>query len=361
MYRLVVIDDEHIVVRGIETIIKREKLNCEVVGAAYNGIEALKLLEETKPDIVITDIRIPKMDGLSLIEEAKEFLPDTYFLVISGYKEFEYAKRALSMGVQRYIEKPVTMDKVKEAFSWIEQEELKKRVISMADNSELLHNELEQYTDAMLNSILDNDANGLKQQFQKYMMTIKAYYSDINQLRRECLQILCMLSEFYAEKEKGSNWGSGLSFEEMKSKGTYREIEEYAKKIIKKIIGNMETQNCSAKHRDIKLILEYIGCHYNQDIGLNELAMIVDLSPAYLSILFKEEVGMSYIKYLTNLRIKKAKEYLLEDYKVTQVSEMVGYNNYRHFCDIFKKYVGLSPNEYKGCTRTKREKQENIV
>ncbi len=353
MYRVVVVDDEHIVVRGIETIIKREKLDCEVVGAAYNGIEALQLLEETKPDIVITDIRIPKLDGLSLIEEAREFLPDTYFIVISGYKEFEYARRALSMGVQRYIEKPVTIDKVKEAFSWIEQEELKKKAAAAGEDKEQLHRELGEYTDRMLESILENDTELLRKQFQQYMAAIKAYFPENTQFRRESLQLLCILSEFYSEKEKGSNWSSGLSFEEMRSKKTVREIEEYAGKIFAKIIGHMETRNSSANHRDIRLLLEYIGSHYNQDIGLNELAAIVNLNPAYLSILFKEEVGMSYIKYLTNLRIKKAKEYLLEDYKVTQVSEMVGYNNYRHFCDIFKKYVGQSPNEYKGCIRSK--------
>lgn len=353
MYRLVVIDDEYIVVRGIEAIIKREKLNCEIIGAAYNGLEALQLLEETKPDIVITDIRIPKMDGLSLIEEAKEFLPDTYFIIISGFKEFEYAKRALSMGVKSYIEKPVTIEKVKEAFAWIEREELKKKAVGMMEDHELRRKELDQYTDEMLNSIITNDADLLKNQFDKLMTILRAYFPEINQFRRECLQVLCVLSEFYKEKERGDNWCSGISFNEIKSKKTYREIEGYADKIIEKIVGSLETQNCSAKHRDIKQLLEYIGSHFFQDIGLNELATIVDLNPAYLSILFKEEVGMSYIKYLTNLRIKKAKEYLLSDYKVTQVSEMVGYNNYRHFCDIFKKYVGQSPNEYKGCVRTK--------
>jgi two-component system response regulator YesN len=292
---------------------------------------------------------------LSLIEEAIEFLPDTYFIVISGFKEFEYAKRALSMGVKSYIEKPVTIDKVREAFTWIEKEELKKKANNLAEDQELRRKELDQYMDQMLDSIIDNDADLLKKQFEKVMMVIRAFYPDMNQYRRECLQVLCLLSEFYVEKEKGNNWSSGISFEEMKAKKTYREIEDYAEKIIRKIIGSMETQNCSANHRDIKQLLEYIGSHYNEDIGLNELAMIVDLNPAYLSILFKEEVGMSYIKYLTNLRMKKAKEYLLEDYKVTQVSEMIGYNNYRHFCDIFKKYIGQSPSEYKGCTRSKEK------
>ena len=68
---------------------------------------------------------------------------------------------------------------------------------------------------------------------------------------------------------------------------------------------------------------------------------------AYLSVLFKNEVGTSYVKYLTNMRITQAKKLLKDGHKVNEVSEMVGYSNYRYFSDIFKKHVGLTPNEYK--------------
>ena len=108
MHRLVVIDDEYIVVEGIKALISRLKLDYEVAGAAYDGIHGLELVQREKPDVVITDIRIPGMDGLSLIETAKESCPDTAFVVISGYSEFVYAQRALSLGVRDYIDKPIT-------------------------------------------------------------------------------------------------------------------------------------------------------------------------------------------------------------------------------------------------------------
>ena len=100
MYRLVVIDDEAIVVEAVKAMITRLGLNYEVVGFAFDGIHGLEAVRQTEPDIVLTDIRMPGLDGLSLIEEAKEFCPDTIFVVISGYTEFEYARRALSMGVK---------------------------------------------------------------------------------------------------------------------------------------------------------------------------------------------------------------------------------------------------------------------
>ena len=117
MYRLVVIDDEYIVVQGIKALISRLKLDYEVVGAAYDGIQGLEVIRSEKPDVVITDIRIPGLDGLSVIEAAKEECPDTYFIVISGYSEFVYAQRALTLGVKDYIDKPVTAEKLKNALA----------------------------------------------------------------------------------------------------------------------------------------------------------------------------------------------------------------------------------------------------
>ena len=78
---------------------------------------------------------------------------------------------------------------------------------------------------------------------------------------------------------------------------------------------------------------------------------MVKMTPGYLSILFKDEVGVTYVKYLTNVRMDHARELLREGYKVSQVSEMVGYSNYRYFCDVFKREVGKTPTEYRGNIR----------
>ena len=76
----------------------------------------------TAPDLVITDIRIPGMDGLSMIEAAKEFCEDTVFVVISGYTEFEYARKALRLGVKGYIDKPISIDKLNDVLNFVEKD-----------------------------------------------------------------------------------------------------------------------------------------------------------------------------------------------------------------------------------------------
>ncbi len=114
MIKAVLIDDEYIVLEGLKAIVNWEVFGIEVVGVASDGISGLELIEKEKPDIVFTDITMPRMNGLSLIEKAKKVIPSGVFIIFSGYNEFEYARKAISLGVIDYLDKPVTIDKVEE-------------------------------------------------------------------------------------------------------------------------------------------------------------------------------------------------------------------------------------------------------
>ncbi|MCR5255546.1 MAG: response regulator [Acetatifactor sp.] len=115
MYKVVIIDDEPIIVEGLSRSIKWEKYNCEIVGSAYNGIEGLELVNEKKPDIVFSDIRMPNMDGLSMIASIKSSHPDTEVTILTGFQDFEYARSAIKLGVTRFLVKPSKMDELNEA------------------------------------------------------------------------------------------------------------------------------------------------------------------------------------------------------------------------------------------------------
>jgi len=123
MYRIVVVDDEYIVVEGIKAIIRKRNMDCEVVGFANDGISGLDEVRKWKPDILITDIRMPGMDGLSLIEVVKEEFPKVRFVIISGYTEFAYARRAITLGVKGYIDKPITMEKLEDVIKKLIRED----------------------------------------------------------------------------------------------------------------------------------------------------------------------------------------------------------------------------------------------
>lgn len=99
---------------------------------------------------------------------------------------------------------------------------------------------------------------------------------------------------------------------------------------------------------------DYMNNHYmNFDCSLSSVAEFIHMSPSHLSLVFKKEVGTTFINYLTSLRMKKAKQLLSStDLMVYEVSTSVGYENYAYFSTLFKKSVGLSPKEYRSRERT---------
>ena len=107
MWKVIIADDERLICRLIETLIDWETLDMEIVGKAENGLEALRMVKELRPHLLITDIRMPGCDGLDLIRQAREFSPELEIVIISGYAHFEYAKTAIAYGVGSYILKPV--------------------------------------------------------------------------------------------------------------------------------------------------------------------------------------------------------------------------------------------------------------
>ena len=108
MYRLLVVDDEEIIRSGILARLEYLNIEFDEIREASTGKEAFEILESWRCDIVITDIRMPDMDGLALIESAKVFWPDMKFVIISGYTEFEYAEKAIEIGVNAYLVKPLS-------------------------------------------------------------------------------------------------------------------------------------------------------------------------------------------------------------------------------------------------------------
>lgn len=122
MYQMIVVDDEAELREGISNYFPWESLNIRVTGIFENGRTAFAYLKAHPVDIVLTDIRMPFIDGLELIEKAKSVSPSTCYVILSGYREFEYAKKGLLLGVKDYILKPTKYSQIYEVFSRITAE-----------------------------------------------------------------------------------------------------------------------------------------------------------------------------------------------------------------------------------------------
>ncbi len=107
MIKVVIADDEENVCQLIRGLIDWKSLDMEIVGVAHNGVEALELIKTLSPDLMITDIRMPGYDGLEMIQRAKMIKDNLDFIIISGYRHFEYAQNAIKYGVSDYLLKPI--------------------------------------------------------------------------------------------------------------------------------------------------------------------------------------------------------------------------------------------------------------
>lgn len=113
MWRMVVIDDDFHILQGFKKALDWGKLGIEWVGEAENGLDGYELIAREKPDIVLTDIYMPQLNGLEMIERLRSEGNEAKYIVLSGYSDFEYARKALRLNVSDYLSKPITLDDLK--------------------------------------------------------------------------------------------------------------------------------------------------------------------------------------------------------------------------------------------------------
>ncbi len=126
-YSVIVAEDETLLQKNIIKKIEQLDLGFHVAGAAQTGIQALELIEEHNPYLLITDIRMPVMDGLELIEKARETHPELDCVILSGFSDFSYAQTAIHLKVREYLLKPVDTEKLAEVLKQLRREYILKK------------------------------------------------------------------------------------------------------------------------------------------------------------------------------------------------------------------------------------------
>ena len=235
--QVVLVDDEIMIREGFKRLFDWASHDCEVIGEAADGMEALAQIDHLQPDIVIMDINIPIINGLKVIQTSRIRYPDMAFIIVSGYDDFSYCREALRMRITDYILKPVNYEE--------------------------------------FGSCIDR-------------LKIALY-----------------------EKRK------------------------------------TEEQDAQ-EERTITGIIRYLQEHLDKEISLNILADEFHLSSQYISQLFKSEIGVNFLAYLTSIRMERAKKLLLAtSLSIGEISEKCGYADYRVFTKVFKKEEGSTPSQYR--------------
>ena len=364
MIKVFLVEDEAIIRRGIKKNVEWEKNGFEFVGEAGDGEYAYPQILKTEPDILITDIKMPFMDGLELSHLVKKILPNTKIIILSGYNEFEYAKEAITIGISEYLLKPVTAASLTAVLRKVKEE-----IREEKEKSRLLERYFVSYE--KYNAFLDKtDYTGvdrkLIQDFLKLGsageegMFIDEYLAAVgeNNYRSLLLRQYMTIDIFFCVQEflKG---GSVCADEIPPELGDIKYIPKivvseeqtvsYLKELFAFAISERDRVSGNRYGSLIDTAKQYLAEHFeSNDVSLNTVAAQVGVSSSYFSSIFKQETGQSFVEYLTKLRIDKACELLrCTTLRTAEIGERVGYNDPHYFSATFKKVTGVSPKDYK--------------
>ena len=364
MVKVFLVEDEAIIRRGIKKNVEWEKNGFEFVGEAGDGEYAYPQILKTEPDILITDIKMPFMDGLELSHLVKKILPNTKIIILSGYNEFEYAKEAITIGISEYLLKPVTAASLTAVLRKVKEE-----IREEKEKSRLLERYFVSYE--KYNAFLDKtDYTGvdrkLIQDFLKLGsageegMFIDEYLAAVgeNNYRSFLLRQYMTIDIFFCVQEflKGLSVCADEIPPELgdikyipKIVVSEEQTVSYLKELFAFAISERDRVSGNRYGSLIDTAKQYLAEHFeSNDVSLNTVAAQVGVSSSYFSSIFKQETGQSFVEYLTKLRIDKACELLrCTTLRTAEIGERVGYNDPHYFSATFKKVTGVSPKDYK--------------
>lgn len=392
MYKVLLVDDEQMIREGIATVVDWESQGFSLIGTARNGIEAFAMVIQEPPQILITDIKMPGLNGLDLIAKVKSEFPDVQFVVLSGYGEFELAKQAMHYGVKHYLLKPCNEKKILETLEEIKKElqQQEEKEACNKKNQEILDIILPRVKEEFLRDYITgrNDfKNEYQELFEEFDIENQRLRLVLFQFQGEPISEIMLNFKQVIDNEMGEDKyfsilenNQIIELVDLVAEGElinqihhikkiallqfaseilvayskidyfknvpllYREVEEYLHHSLERSFHSTLTYS-KLIHLVIKQIHENIA---NEELSLKWLASkVLFMNEGYMSKLFLKETGEKFSHYLTRIRMEKAKELLIDDNRVYEVARQVGYgNNPQYFSQLFKKYTGFVPSEY---------------
>jgi len=398
MFKLLIVDDEKIIREGLKSNIDWEANQIEVVGEAEDGEDALRMIKELRPDIVMTDIRMPVLSGLELAELLQKDFPQIKVIILTVIDSFSEIKRSMQADVIDYIlkfnYKREALPAVRKACSILERERrIQSRVLSQGRLLQSLiggiplaqlQEKIEEsfypgFAETPLTILILADKYGYQVSEEEYFSVqknvdsagiskIKTYLTEPGESFCMILSYCCtdmelmlclrqIMEDITAEWElKGKIIYGGLGG----LKNGLQAIQEsyYEAQSALGIATVSDRSFCCFSQLDenershlilVQKAAQYIWNHYcDRDLCLETIAKQVYLSPPYFCTLFKKYMKTGINDYITVIRIQKARE-LLErtDLKIYEVAERTGFSSPQYMSLIFKRYLGKSPGEFR--------------
>lgn len=402
-YTMVIADDEPVVLKSQELFIKKEFPEIEIVGMAGNGLELKNMVERLEPDLAIVDIRMPGLTGIEAIELLQEQGCVTHFIIHTAYSDFEYVKKALDLRADGYLLKPgkreeniAAISKVCQLLDQERQEDQMQTHLKSALNAvnsvfgrEVLLSVFSGDCDeagfnlyCSVNNLVFH-SGCIVTLLPKISSELDGRNLDVSLpviLNNRCdflatatahgIVLLLFIPETEPEPEKwcqkqaeaaaeglrekfGAEYSIGMGkvyHEFSRMNASYQESVQNFQK------GERQQEKQSQEAADkiqfyVTKAREYIVENFKKDISLTDCAECVGISPYYLSHIFKERTGDTFVEYLSRIRIEEAKNLALnKNLTVSDISSRCGYLNITYFCKVFKRMTGMTIGEYRKYT-----------
>ena len=330
--KLMIVEDDAFILSDLSTIVDWSAQGFEVVTAS-NGRQGLHKFEQCLPMAVITDVRMPFMDGLEMMARIKQRNPYIQFLVLSAYNDFAPVQEALRQGARDYILKQDISAEL-----LLEKTEVMRAALD--EQREFAFNAVQSRLYELL-SAPTADGDYLQEKFDG-ILRLAGYFPE-NLLLRPAEEFAVELLRRNGEDDSRIallQSGSGDFFNALK---LYLLSDRWRGKVQS---GHTADPAASAMVARAK---EYIQARFRDpDLSTTNVAKEIGISYGRLSVLFKEQTGNTLNDYLTDVRIQEAKRLLCtEDYKIYEVAELSGYHSSQYFSYAFRSKVGQSPNSYR--------------
>ncbi|MEX2414897.1 MAG: response regulator [Paenibacillaceae bacterium] len=391
-WKLLIADDEAIIRDGIRETIQWDQLSLVVVAEAEDGEEALEQALLHQVNIILVDLNMPIMNGLMVMKQIREQLPECRIVIITGHDEFTYAQEAIRLDVDDYILKPVnpaqltevlgklsrqlTQQVVEDKYLTVASRQIEKNITILRERfckewleGNLREEEVREQLEFLQLPLDDPTLLGVirfekdagkpyitEKDRQLYLFAIENIAGEILQpwshiiFRDHYGLIVIIIWAQVADEVLHSIMNAIREYLKITAYPSFEVIDEHQRGIVQSYNRAKEniyqlTQLSPMVRRGQQLIKEQ---YMNSELTLEMLADELQISPIYMSRQLKEELGTSFIQLLTQTRMNKAIYYLDSgDLSINEISELVGFDNQHYFSTSFKKNVGLSPNQYR--------------
>lgn len=337
MYKLLLVDDEPIIREGLERMIEWEKLDLKLTASCPNAIAALDSMTDDMPDILLTDIRLPGMTGLELVQRAVTLHPLLQSVVLSGYDTFQYAQQALRYGVIEYLLKPCSKQELEEALvrACHAIDRQRKKVLYLYDERRQRVKALVEAFDHLRES--NRESGWLQKQVGELVKTVE----DPSLLQET---LIALVTDRMGSGQ--TEWGMNIITDALRDRESLEEL-------ITRSLLRLRKEGTTARSNDfVQQMISYMNIHYaDESLTLQYIAdNVVYMNADYIGREFTRAVGQKFSSYLLSVRMEHAKTLMREDPSLHsyEIAEKVGLGeNPHYFSQLFRKYTGETPKNYR--------------